>query len=88
MGAGLAAVNHFVLDFTFGKQNLEGAQVDLLAERTGRLYRRLAEGARRFQALLGGWQDVFQTGSSLPDKTIRSRRTSAPFASDGIGLTC
>jgi hypothetical protein len=57
IGANLPAVNHFVLDFIFGKQNLEGRQVNVLAQRTGQLYHRLADGASRFQSLLQGWEE-------------------------------
>jgi hypothetical protein len=60
LGATLPAVNHFVLDFAFGKQNLEGREVKQLAQRTKQLYARLAEGTRRFLQL---WKAF---GETLP----------------------
>lgn len=60
IGANVPSVNHFVLDFTFGKQNLEGRQVHLLARQTALLYRRLSDGAHRFQALLSDWEGLIK----------------------------
>jgi lipopolysaccharide heptosyltransferase II len=74
IGAALPAVNHFVLDFSLGKQNLEGSEVSQLARATAKLYSRLAEGARRFQALLDDWERVlgatWQDSGELKDLTL------------------
>jgi lipopolysaccharide heptosyltransferase II len=64
IGANSPAVNHFVLDFTFGKQNLESNQVQLLARQTGNLYNRLAEGVSRFKSLVQGWEGYFNYHNS------------------------
>ncbi len=53
-------VKHLVLDFTFGKQNLEEAEIHVLARQTGALYQRLATSAERFvQILSSAHEDIF-----------------------------
>ncbi|RJP79184.1 MAG: glycosyltransferase family 9 protein [Candidatus Zixiibacteriota bacterium] len=71
IGLRLPAVNHLVLDFIFGKQNLQGHQVPHLAAQTLLLYHRLADGADRFHAALQEWKTLFRRLEWIPDPGSR-----------------
>lgn len=59
-GFRLPPVNHLVLDFNFLKQNLPGGAIEILIERTQRLYQRLFRIAESFRHGLENWETAFE----------------------------
>lgn len=59
IGSTEPSVNSLVLDFTFGKQSLEGDDLRRLARETEALYRRLSEAAKNYLRFLKQWRHLF-----------------------------
>ncbi len=61
IGSTEPTVNSLVLDFTFGKQSLEGNELPRLARETENLYRRLSVAAQNYLQCLQHWRRIFET---------------------------
>jgi ADP-heptose:LPS heptosyltransferase/spore maturation protein CgeB len=61
IGSTEPSVNSLVLDFTFGKQSLEGDDLRRLARETEILYRRLDEASQNYLLFLRQWRRLFDS---------------------------
>lgn len=72
IGSGRPEVNHLVLNFVWGKQNLQGHEIRRLADQTQQLYGHLGDMAKRFLSSIHHWNGLVRIGD-------RSHAESAPY---------
>lgn len=82
-GFRLPEVNHLVLDFNFGKQNLGGKEIGDLARQTAVLYRRLYRLALDFRRMLESWPGLLEEKGGARAEKERAGYLAAAVSSAG-----